>query len=116
MYMCMCVYIHTQAAERLHEKTSGVEAAMQESHMQLSQRLSSAVQRVRALLFSYIPIISVGLFSRARAHTHSMQLALSEVRGVERNDLLKALLKALLKEVRERGKGGKPSSLIHLPN
>lgn len=49
--MYVYVYVHTpQAAERLREKISGVEAAMQESHMQLSQRLSSAVQRVRAAL------------------------------------------------------------------
>lgn len=41
-------YIYVQVAERLREKISGVEAAMQESHMQLSQRLSSTVQRVRA--------------------------------------------------------------------
>ena len=45
MYTCM------QAAERLLEKISGVEAAMQESHMQLSQRLSSTVQRVRTCMF-----------------------------------------------------------------
>lgn len=42
---------HEQAAERLRERLSGVEAALQESHMQLSQRLSGAVQRVRADVF-----------------------------------------------------------------
>jgi hypothetical protein len=37
---------YTQTAERLRERIGGVEAAMQEAHMQLAQRLSSAVQRV----------------------------------------------------------------------
>ena len=45
--------LHAQAAERLREKISGVEAAMQESHMQLSQRLSSTVQRVSACVRVY---------------------------------------------------------------
>jgi len=111
---CVCVCIHgcvfyactytsstaidpiteQQAAERLREKISGVEATMQESHMQLSQRLSSAVQRVRASARVVVWLSAWAWSTHATLKSHYyVQVALSEVRGVERHDLLKALLK-----------------------
>lgn len=81
-----------------------MEAALQESHMQLSQRLSGAVQRVCADVFLIRWMVDsvAGWDGWTDPFIHTCmhpcihmraQLALCEVRGVEKHDLLKALLK-----------------------